>query len=153
VCDPGLILGLVSGIASAAGQAETARKNQDMVIAQTKMEHATQAREMIIEANASNKEGYAAKQEADQTKSFVKTMGEGMRGSTAGERSAEQDRQGALSIANAKDRADAAGANYQMAGKHSQIGAQNRINTLEPNPMAMFANIVGSGLSNYGAFG
>lgn len=153
MCDLGLFLGLASGIAGAIGEADTASKNQDMVVSQAKLEQATQAREFIVEAEASNKEGYAAKQEADQTKSFVKATGEGMRGSTAGERLAEQDRQGALSIANAKDRADAAGANYQMAGKHSEIGAQNRINTLQPSPMATFSNIIGSGISNYGAFG
>lgn len=153
MCDPGLILGLAAGAASVAGQASVAKKNTEMVKQQTQLEYAQQEREFIVESNAANKEAYSASLEADRGKAFVSTAGAGMRGSTAGARVAEQARQGALSIANARDRSDAARFNYTSAGKASQIGAQNRINTMQVSPLTAFTEVATAGISNYGAFG
>lgn len=152
MCDLGLVLGLASGIASVAGKMETARKNTKMIKQQSKLEYAAQEREFLVEANAANKEGYHAALEADRTRGYVTALGEGMGGSTAGARGAEQSRQGALSIANAKDRHDAAKANYAIAGKNTQIGNQNRINTIQVNPLTAFMEVATAGIGNYGAF-
>ncbi len=153
MCDPGLILGLAAGAASVGGQAATAAKNTEMVRQQTALEYAQQDREFIVETNAANKEAYSASLEADRGKAFVAAKGAGMRGSTAGARIAEQARQGALSIANARDRSDAAKSNYKSAGKATQIGAQNRVNAMQVNPLSAFTQVATAGISNYGAFG
>lgn len=152
MCDAGLILGLAAGAASAAGQASTASKNTKLIQQQVKLENAAQEREFLVETNAANKDAFQASLEADRGKALVATAGAGMRGPTSGLRSAEQSRQGALSIANARDRSDAAGANYVFAGKNTQTGAQNRINTLQVSPMAAFTEMATAGISNYGAF-
>lgn len=160
MCDLGLTLGLLSGVASgvasAVGAQETADANAKIIQQQAQLEYAAQEREFVVEKNAANKEGYQASLEADRAGGLVAATGNGMVGNTAGARIAEQQRQGALSIANAKDRADAAGANYVAAGKSTQIGAQNRINIEQPSPAAAFFNIATSGfngaISNYGAF-
>ncbi len=152
MCDLGLVIGLASGAASAVGEAQAAKKNTKIIQQQKTLEYAQQERERLVETDAANKEGFQAQLEADRNVAFVKAKGEGMGGATAGEQVAEQQRQGALSIANAKDRTQAANANYAMAGKNTQIGAQNRINTIQPNPFTMFANSATAGLSNYGAF-
>ncbi|MER9205205.1 hypothetical protein [Mesorhizobium sp. M0771] len=152
MCDLGLVLGIGSGIASVAGQASAASKNQAMVQQQTNLEYAQQEREFVVENNAALKDGYQAQLEGDRAKSTAVASGAGMNGNTAGLRLAEQSRQQALSIANARDRADAAKANYVMAGKSSQIAAQNKINTQAVNPMTAFMDIATSGMRNYGAF-
>ena len=153
MCDPGLILGIASGAVSAIGEADAAEANMNQSIQQAKLEHSAQERERLVETDGANKEGYQAQLEADRNSSALKAMGEGMGGATAGQRDAEQKRQGALSIENAKDRKSAANANYAMAGKHSQITAQNDINRQRISPMTHFANIASSGMSNYGALG
>ncbi|KAE8235656.1 hypothetical protein A4X03_0g9700, partial [Tilletia caries] len=107
----GLILGLAAGAAQAAGQAQAADQNIEMINQQTKLEYAAQQREQIVQDNAANKEGYQGQLESDRMASAVKTDGAGMGGATAGQRAAEQARQGALSIENAKDRKDASRAN------------------------------------------
>lgn len=135
----------------AAGAAETAKKNQKMIDDQARMEHAAQAREFIVESNASNKEAYQAGLEADRNKSFLRTTS-GSMGSTVGARNSEQSRQGALSIQNARDRAEAAQANQAFAGMNTTIAATNRKATEEFTPMQAFSMIAGSGISNYGAF-
>lgn len=152
MCDLGLVLGLASGVAAAVGDAQAADANMDQSIKQAKLEHAAQERERLVETDAANKEGYQAQLEADRTASAVKTLGEGMGGATAGTQVAEQRRQGALSIENAKDRKSAANANYAMSGKNTQITAQNDINRQAISPMTAFFNIASSGISNYGAF-
>ena len=152
MCDPGVILGIASGAATAAGEAQAAKKNAAIIKQQANLEYASQERQRLVETDAANKEAYQAQLEQDRATSFEIAKGEGMGGSTAVERVAEQQRQGALSIANAKDRAAGATANYVMGGKHTQIAAQNRINTQKPNPFTSMANIATSGLSNYGAF-
>lgn len=148
----GLVLGLAAGAAQVAGQVDAANKNTKMVQQQTKLENAQQQREYIVENNAALKDGYQAALEGDRAKSAAVASGAGMTGSTTGLRLAEQSRQQSLSIANARDRADASKANYALAGKSTQIAAQNKINTLQVNPMTAFMNIATSGLSNYGAF-
>lgn len=152
MCDMGLVLGLAAGAAQVAGQASVAAKNTKMVQNQTKLEYAQQQREYLVENNAALKDGYQAALEGDRAKSAAVASGAGMTGSSAGLRLAEQSRQQALSIANARDRADASKANYALAGKSTQIGAQNKINTLQVNPMSAFMDMATSGLSNYGAF-
>lgn len=152
MCDFGLALGLASGIASVAGEADAASKNSSIIRQQANLEYSTQERERLVETDAANKEGYQAQLEADRAVSQGRAAGEGMGGNTAGLQVAEQKRQGALSIANAKDRAQAANANYAMAGKNTQIGAQNRINTIQPNPFTSFTNVATAGLQGYGAF-
>lgn len=153
MCDPGLVLGLVSGVASAVGSADAAEANMDQSIRQAKLEHATQEQERLVQSDGANKEGYQAKLEADRVASAVKSMGEGMGGATAAQQMAEQKRQGALSIENAKDRKSAANANYALAGKHTQITAQNDINRQAISPMTSFFNIASSGMSGYGTLG
>ncbi|MDQ0420966.1 hypothetical protein J2045_001993 [Peteryoungia aggregata LMG 23059] len=76
-----------------------------------------------------------------------------MGGNTASAHVAEQQRQGAPSIANAKDRAAAAGANYATAGKHTQITAQNDIARQQVSPLTHLTNIATSGINNDGALG
>lgn len=151
MCDLGLAIGLVSGILQAAGAADAADKNQKMIIAQAKLDHAAQAREFVVEQRASNKEAYNAQLEADRNKSYLKTISAGV-GSTPGARVAEQSRQGALSIQNAKDRGEAAAANYAFAGNATTIQAHNRIQVEEFTPLEAFTTIAGSAISNYGAF-
>jgi NADH dehydrogenase/NADH:ubiquinone oxidoreductase subunit G len=151
MCDLGLAIGLIAGGLQAAGAADTAKKNQKMIDDQARMEHAAQAREFIVESNAANKEAYSSKLEADRNKSFLKTMS-GSMGSTVGARNSEQARQGALSIANARDRSEAARANQAFAGMNTQIAATNRKATEAFTPIQAFSMIAGSGISNYGAF-
>lgn len=123
-----------------------------MIQEQARLQHAANEREFLVETNAANKDAYQAFLEAARGKSAVKTAGGGMYGATMAARGAEQGRQGALSIANAKDRADAANANYALSGKNIQIGAQNQINTNRVNPLTAMTRIATAGLSNYGAF-
>lgn len=154
MCELGLLIGLgaAQGAATALGEAQAAKKNTKMIQQQKTLEYAQQEREHLVETDAANKEAYQAQLEQDRATSFAVAQGEGMNGSTAAERVAEQQRQGALSIANAKDRATAAKANYAMAGKNTQIAAQNRINTIQPNPFTTMTNIATSGLNSYAAF-
>lgn len=90
--------------------------------------------------------------EGDRAKSAAVASGAGMTGSTAGLRVAEQSRQTALSIANAKDQMDGAKANYIMTGKSQQIQAQSTVNALKPNPISTFTGIATAGLKNYSQF-
>jgi hypothetical protein len=154
MCDLGLVLGIGTGIAQAAGQSQAASQNISMIRKQASLENAAHSREMIIEANAANKEGYQASLEADAAASTARTMGQGMQGSTAGAQIAEQQRQGALSIANAKDRSDAAKANYESASHITATTANNDISRQKQavSPLNMFSTIASSGLSSYGAF-
>lgn len=153
MCDPGLVIGIAAGAAQAAGQAQAADQNIEMINQQTKLEYAAQQREQIVQDNAANKAGYQAQLESDRMASAVKTDGAGIGGATAGQRMAEQRRQGALSIESAKDRKDAARANYALGSKSSQVTAQNGISQQQVSPMTTFANIASSGMANYGAFG
>ncbi|WP_416796233.1 hypothetical protein [Ciceribacter azotifigens] len=153
MCDPGLILGIASGVASTAGQAQAAADNQEMIRKQTILEYASQERELLVQADAANKEGYQSQLETDRAVALAKVTGEGMGGATAAARIAEQQRQGALSIANAKDRRDNAKANYTMAGRITQTTAQNDINRQAVNPLTAFTNIAASGMSGYGTLG
>lgn len=123
-----------------------------MIQQQTQLQYAAQEQERLVQVDAANKEGYQAQLEQDRAVSSAVATGEGLEGSTATDRAAEQQRQGALSIANAKDRITAANANYALGGKSTQIGAQNSINALQPNPFTTFTNIATSGMQNYGAF-
>ncbi|TIX15096.1 MAG: hypothetical protein E5V41_16905 [Mesorhizobium sp.] len=75
-----------------------------------------------------------------------------MNGNTAGLRLAEQSRQSALSIANAKDQREGAKATYVMQGKADQLQAQDSLNKQRMNPMATFMDITSSGLKSYRAF-
>ena len=152
MCDLGLVLGIASGVAQAAGAADAAGKNMDMMQQQAKLEYAKSAREQLVETDAANKEGYQAKLEQDRGVALVKAVGQGMGGSTAGAQVAEQQRQGALSIANAKDRKTAANANYIMGTKNAQITGQNDINREAISPLTALTNIATSGMQNYGAF-
>lgn len=49
MCDPGFILGIASGAASAIGEAEAADANMDQSIRQAKLEHAAQEQERLIQ--------------------------------------------------------------------------------------------------------
>lgn len=152
MCDFGLVLGLASGIAGVAGEQAASSQNMAMANQNARLEHAAQEREFLVEADAANKDAYQAYLEGDRGRSFAKTAGNGMYGTTMAERGAEQQRQAALSIENAKDRRDAASANYRMQGKNTQIATQNQIETLKVNPMTSFINVATAGLQNYGAF-
>lgn len=146
---PGLVIGLASGAAQVAGQMQAADTNADIAVQQARLEQASQEREYLIEANASAKEANKAAQERDRAVAEAKVIGADMGGSTAGERVSEQRRQGALMIANAKDRAEAAKGNYVMAGHLSQIKAENDIAANAVNPLTSFMNIATSGLEGY----
>jgi hypothetical protein len=146
---PGLLLGVASGVAQAAGQAQAANTNARMAVQQARLEHATQEREYVIESEASAKEANRAAQERDRAVAAAKVIGAEMGGTTKADRIAEQNRQGALSIANARDRVEAAGANYAIAGQQSTIKAENDIAANALNPMTTFLNIATSGLEGY----
>ena len=153
MCDIGLIIGLATGAMQAAGQQETARKNRKMIRDQQIAEMAQKQRELIVEKNAANKEGYKASLEADRGVSFGIAMGEGMRGITIGNRVAEQKRQGALNVYAAEDRANAAEYNYAQGVTIDNQEAANKMAVHTPSKAATFANIVSSGLGSYGSFG
>ena len=153
MCDFGLVLGLAMGAAQVAGQVSAANANQEMVADQAKIEQAEQSREFIVENNAALKDASQATLEGDRAKSLAVASGAGMTGSTVGARFSEQSRQTALSIANAKDRSQAAGANYALQSQATAISANNKIATLSVNPMTALMDIATSGISNYGAFG
>ena len=152
MCDFGMILGLASGIAGVAGEQAAASENMAMANQQARLEHAAQEREFLVEADAANKDAYQAHLEGERGRSFALTSGNGMFGATMAERGAEQQRQAALSIENARDRRDAARANYAMQGKGTQIATQNQINTQRVSPMTAFMNVATAGLQGYGAF-
>jgi hypothetical protein len=154
VCDPGLILGIGTGVAQVAGQRQAADSNIKMIRRQAALENAAHTQELLVQTNAANKDAYNAQMEADAAASTVKAKGEGMAGSTAGAQIAEQQRQGALSIANAKDRADGAKANYASAGHITATTANNDIDRQRQavSPLKMFSTIAASGLSSYGMF-
>jgi hypothetical protein len=148
----GMAIGAASGATSAVGEADAANKNAAIIKQQTQLEYAVQERQRLVETDGALKEGYQSSLETDRAVSLVRASGEGMGGTTAALQVAEQKRQGALSIANAKDKISGANANSAMAGKHTQIAAQNRIATQAPNPFTTITNIATSGISNYGAF-
>lgn len=148
--DPGLIIGALSAAAGEVGKSQAAGVNAGIANQQARLEHASQEREFMIEANASNKEAYNASQERDRAVSEVRAAGAETAGSVIGERIGEQNRQSGLSIQNAKDRMDAAGANYAMAGQHSTIKAENDIAVNSVNPLTSFINIATGGLQGYG---
>lgn len=148
----GMAAGAAQGAATAAGEASAFRKNSRIIKQQSQLEYAAQERQRLVEIDAANKEGYQAQLEQDRATGFTAAKGEGMGGSTAGERIGEQQRQGALSIANAKDKVAGSNANYVMGGKHTQIASQNRINTQKPNTFTTLTNIATSSIANYSAF-
>lgn len=148
----GMAMGAASGTATAVGEADAASKNAAMINQQAKLEYGAQERQRLVETDAALKEGYQSSLETDRAVSQIRASGEGMGGTTAALKVAEQKRQGALSIANAKDRIRGADANLAMAGKHTQIAAENRIATQSPNPFTTITNIATSGISNYGVF-
>lgn len=150
MCDPGLILGIASGVASVAAQGAAMDQNRKMINQQSKLEYAAAERERLVKDNEANKQSYQAQLQADRNSSALKAAGEGMGGVTAGQRIAEQQRQGALSIANAKDAKDAANANYTASTQGTQIEAVNGINKNTMNPFTAFMNVATSGLQNYG---
>ncbi|WP_156939868.1 hypothetical protein [Mesorhizobium sp. LNHC209A00] len=148
----GMFLGLAAGAASAASEVATASKKQEIALSNYQLDQAVNEREFIVKTNAANKEGYQATLEGDRAKSLAVASGAGMTGAAPGLRVAEQSRQTALSIANAKDHREGAKANYVMAGKSQQMQTQQTINSLRPNPMASLMDITSSGLKGYGAF-
>ncbi|MER8639181.1 hypothetical protein [Mesorhizobium sp. M1365] len=116
------------------------------------MNQASNMHDFAIKADAANKVGYEATLEGDRAKSAAVASGAGMNGSTTGLRLAEQSRQTALSIANAKDQREGAQANYVMQGKANQLETQDTLNKQRMNPMTTFLDVATSGLKNYGAF-
>lgn len=152
MCDLGLVLGLAAGAANVAGKVAASNANQKMVKQQADIEQTTAARELIVEQNAANKEAAQAVLEGDRAKSAAVASGAGMTGNTPGLRVAEQARQTALSIASAKDRSEAAHANYQISDRASVIAGNNKMATMKVSPMAALTDIATSGFSNYGAF-
>lgn len=152
MCELGMVLGLAAGAARTVGQAQTASRNSAIIRRQARLEHAQHERELLVETNAANKEAYRASLEGDATRAAVVASAGGLSGSTVAARAAEQKRQTALSIANARDRTDAARANYVAAGQHTNIVASNRIAQQQVNPLTAFTNIATSGLQGYGAF-
>jgi hypothetical protein len=150
MCDPGLVLGLASGAATAAGQADANTKNRKAIQQQTRLDYATSSRQQILEDNKANKEGYQAQLEADRNSSALKAAGEGMGGATVGQRDAEQQRQGALSIANAKDAKDASKSNYASATAGTQIQAAHGLAQNTTSPFTTLTNIATSGMQGYG---
>lgn len=152
MCELSMILGIAAGAASAAGQASAAAANSKSVVARYNFNQASNEHDFVTKANAANKEGYQATLEGDRAKSAAITAGAGMSGNTAGLRLAEQSRQQALSIANAKDQREGAQANYVMQGKGNQLEAQDTLNKQAMNPMSTFMDIATSGLKNYGSF-
>lgn len=152
MCDLGLTLGIAAGIANAAGQASAAGKNIASTKARYQINQAGLQRDFITQTDAANKDAYQASLEGDRARSLALASGAGMTGATAGLRLAEQSRQTALSIANAKDRQDAAGANYILEGKARQLDANSAISRQRPNAMSTFLDVATSGLKNYGAF-
>ncbi len=153
MCDLGAILGLAAGAAQVAGKVSAARRNIKDRRQTLKLDYAARERQQIVKTDAANKDGYAASMEADRARSYVIASGGGMRGNTAGARAAEQSRQGALSIANAKDAKDAAKANYALGGKFAQIEAQRDVNRYAVNPLTSFMDVATAGIRNYGALG
>lgn len=150
--DPGSMLGLAMGISSVAGQAAAAQTNAEIATQQARLEHASQAREYLIESDASSKEQYKAAQERNRAVAEARVAGADMQGTTFGEQVSEQRRQGALSIANAKDREEVARGNYVMAAEDSSIKAANDIRANAVNPLAAFTEIATSGIKGYGSF-
>lgn len=146
MCDLTMALGIMSAGVGAMGAANVASKNTKIIKDQAKLEHASQERELLVETNASNKEAYQAQLQEDRAVAHVNATGKGS-GNTMGLRAAEQARQGALSIANAKDRTDAARSNYTAAGQHTKIAADNRIEVEQAKAqgaiMNSFANAFG----------
>ncbi|MER9213182.1 hypothetical protein NKI54_14020 [Mesorhizobium sp. M0663] len=112
------------------------------------MNQASNMHDFVIKTDAANKAGYEATLEGDRAKSAAVASGAGMNGSTAGLRLAEQSRQTALSISNAKDQRQGAQANYVMQGKANQL----EFNKQRMNPMTTFLDVATSGLKNYSAF-
>lgn len=138
---------------SVAAQQQAATANARMANQQAVNEYSQQQREFIVEKTAAQKDANAAALEGDRAKALAVASGAGMTGSTPGLRHAEQSRQTALSIANAKDRSQAAQANYAIQGNATHIATRNKIATMQVSPLSAFANIATSGLQNYGAFG
>lgn len=153
MCDFATLTGLAMGGLQAVGAARTARKNRKIIEQQTRLEHAEAARKRIVQHEASRKDAFKASQTNERTKA-TGIAKSGIRGVTSGERISEQNRQAALSISNARDRAEAANANYAFGSTSSSIEGANRIATEATySPIRAFTTIASSGISNYGAFG
>lgn len=152
MCELGLALGILTGAAQAADQAQAVNQKNELAKQTADIEHAGQAREFLIRADAANKDAYQASLEGDRARASVIAKGEGMGGSTAAARAAEQGRQTALSIQNAKDAREGARANYLMQGNVTRFEQNAGIKTRAMNPLSTFTNIATSGIQNYGAF-
>lgn len=152
MCDFGLVLGLAAGVAQTVGQMQAAQANQNMARQQAVIDNTAHQREFLVENNAALKDAAQASLEGDRAKSLAVASSSGMTGATPGLRAAEQSRQTALSIANAKDRSQAARANYSLQTHSTAVRANNQIASHQVSPFAAFANIATAGLQNYGAF-
>ena len=139
----------------AKAQQDTADANNKMIEEQAIAKQDMRARELIVEGRASQKEAHNAWMEGQRGKAFAAAKGEGMMGSTAGARYAEQGRQASMSIQNAKDRKDSASFNYTAGTRYDAQEAENRmaIESQKASPASLAATVIGSGMSNYGAFG
>ena len=155
MCDPvtlSLAVGTVTGGLGAFGKADAAKNNREAIESQRLLEVGHAERERIIEKNAANKEAYKASQLTERNKAFLTAKGN-IRGASAGERSAEQSRQGALSIANARDRSNAADANFAASNAQSDLKAANRVRTEATyTPLNAFTDIASSAVKSYGMF-
>ena len=153
MCTITALLGLASGGLQAIGENETAKKNNKMVRDQQIAKMAMKQRELIIEKNVANKEGYEATLKRDRATALVNAQGEGIGGLSIGLRRAEQSAQGARSIHNAQDRAESANFNYAQGTLIDAQEARNKIAVNTPNKGTQFANIVTDGFQGYGSFG
>jgi hypothetical protein len=151
MCDMGLALGLAAGAAQAAGQASTNAANLKIEEQKARLADAADAREFIVKTDAANKEAYQAALEGDRAKSAAIAKGEGLAGPTAGLRVAEQSRQTALSIANAKDAKAGAQANYALGTAQTAGALASQRAALRTNPLTAFTDIATAGISSYGA--
>lgn len=134
------------------GAQETADKNNKMIRDQQRAEMVQKQRQYIVESNAANKEGGKAAREQARAVATARAAGQGMEGSTAGLRVAEQTAQGSLSIAAAKDRREAGAFNYTEGVAVDAIEARNKMAVNTPSKGATFANIITSGMQGYGTF-
>lgn len=152
MCDLGITLGIAAGVAQAAGQMQVANQEAASIHQRANAAYAADEGNYLVKAQAANKDAYQATLEGDRMKSAVIAKGEGAFGSTPALQLAEQDRQTALSIANAKDQREGALVSYIRGTKDTQNAAATAKAQAAVNPLATFTNIATSGLRNYGAF-
>lgn len=153
MCDLGLVLGIGTGLLRAGAEQETADKNAVMIGDQLDAQKAAETRRYIVETEAAAREGHDAIREADRAVGFAVASAAGMGGGSVAGRIGDQQIQGQLSLSKARDRRDAAGFNYTEGSRVAAIEARNRIATNTPSGGALFADVLASGISGYGAFG